>query len=573
MELNNKQKWFRFSIGFHSLLCFLFWLALRVNYAGISKQLGADTNQSFFIIYLPVIFLFYMGLVLLISALQFLFPLENKFGQALRIILIILNLVNTVLNAIIVLFGAYDYLYFILPKFFNSLAFSILMIILGWLMFTEQKRTKFIKVFVIVSIIITTFIISYHIKGNSISTGAVVYAVEDDYQIVFSTSNDSLAWVIVDGVEYYDLYAGSMRSKDHVHKIVVPQEALDKAKGYTINVQEMIYRGPFGGFKGKVISQEYLFKPVDSSDGISYVALSDVHHCLKGAVNSAKSAGEIDFLVLLGDLVGMVEYPSNANFANVLAYEITKGEIPVVYVRGNHEIKGKEAEDFYKYVGSKDQKFYYTFTLSNIYGIVLDIGEDHDDDWWEYYDTSKFQMYRDEQSRMLEEIIESKENKEYDYTLVLCHIPITFVNRHRYHEDSKIEWTKLLNEIGVDMALYGHQHDLCQFVPGLIEPEKPLTYNPNYYGQDNVTYDGYLTDFNFYGFLVGRPFALDQLSKDKKLALDRYVGMHFIVDIEKGIQKGRYINSNGEVVPVCNMYYPDEPKEIFEMPLYLYSEE
>ena len=140
MELNNKQKWFRFSIGFHSLLCFLFWLALRVNYAGISKQLGADTNQSFFIIYLPVIFLFYMGLVLLISVLQFLFPLDNKFGKVLRIILIVLNLVNTVLNAIIVLFGAYDYLYFILPKFFNSLAFSILMIILGWLMFTEQKN-------------------------------------------------------------------------------------------------------------------------------------------------------------------------------------------------------------------------------------------------------------------------------------------------------------------------------------------------------------------------------------------------------------------------------------------------
>lgn len=573
MELSNKQKWFRFSIVFHSLLCFLFWLALRVNYAGISKQLGADTNQSFLILYLPVFFLFYMGLVLLISALQFFFPLNNRFGKVLRIVLLLLNIVNTILNAIIVIYGAYDYLYFILPKFINTLAFSILMMVLSWLMFTEKKWARVLKVLLILTIVLSASVVAFRFKGNRITTGAVVYAVEDEYQIVFTTSNDAIVWINVDGQDYYDLYAGSMRSKDHIHKVVVPQAVLDKAKGYTVYVQQMIYRGPFGGFKGKLISQQYQFKPVDTTDGISYFALSDVHHCLEGASNAAKSVGELDFLILLGDLVGMVEYPGNANFANVLAYEITKGEIPVIYVRGNHEIKGKEAEDLYRYVGSKNQNFYYTFTLADIYGIVLDIGEDHDDDWWEYYDTSRFQSYRDEQAKMLKEIISSQENKEYSYTLALCHIPITFVNRRHNHEYSKAEWTQLLNEIGVDLALYGHQHDLCQFVPGLVEANKQLTYNPNYSGKENATYDGYLTDFNFYGFLVGRPFVLDQLSKDKPLALDRYVGMHLTVDLKKGTQKARYVNSNGETVLVCNIYYPDEPKKVFEMPLFAQKNE
>ena len=32
----------------------LFWVALRVNYSGISKFLGADTNRSFLIMNLPL---------------------------------------------------------------------------------------------------------------------------------------------------------------------------------------------------------------------------------------------------------------------------------------------------------------------------------------------------------------------------------------------------------------------------------------------------------------------------------------------------------------------------------------
>ena len=37
-----------------SLTAALFWVALRVNYAGISKFLGADTNPSFLVMNLPI---------------------------------------------------------------------------------------------------------------------------------------------------------------------------------------------------------------------------------------------------------------------------------------------------------------------------------------------------------------------------------------------------------------------------------------------------------------------------------------------------------------------------------------
>ncbi len=224
-------------------------------------------------------------------------------------------------------------------------------------------------------------IIGYQLRPCEFTFGAVVYAVEDDYQIVFSTSDSAIAWVEIDGACYYDLYAGSMRSADRVHKIEVPQTLLDAAGGYKICAKQMIYWGPFGGYTGDTISQNYSFRPVDSSDGLNYYALSDVHEAVEPAIRAAASREDTDFIILLGDLVSMVETEADAQLANELAHGITKGEFPVIYARGNHEIKGEYSEVLYNYVGSKNQDYYYTVTLGDdVFAAVLDLGEDHEDD-------------------------------------------------------------------------------------------------------------------------------------------------------------------------------------------------
>ena len=75
----------------------------------------------------------------------------------------------------------------------------------------------------------------------------------------------------------------------------------------------------------------------------------------------------MEFLVFAGDVISMMDTFVDANFTNKVAHEITKGEIPVIYARGNHEVKGKMAEQFYKFVGAKGEDFYYYFKLDNIY--------------------------------------------------------------------------------------------------------------------------------------------------------------------------------------------------------------
>ena len=318
----------------------------------------------------------------------------------------------------------------------------------------------------------------------------------------------------------------------------------------------MIYRGPFGGFQGKEISKSYDFRPVNTADGLVYYTITDAHHARKGAVDAALSVENLDFLVILGDSVGMVEYEKDVQFSNLLAYDVTGGEIPVVYARGNHEIKGAYAEELYKYVGSKNEKFYYWFTLSDVFGITLDLGEDHDDGWWEYYGTDRFEQYRREQTAFLETLASEKPYADYAYTLVACHIPIQFVNSRKDHVDVKATWTALLNQIQPDLAVYGHQHDLYPFLDGqetMYNSKGRLIYNSQFKGEEGKTYGGYLTDYHFDGFIAGRRGTTQT---DSLNALNRkdHIGLAVSVDFDAAAQTCRYVNTAGQVVSVYNPF-------------------
>ena len=55
----------------------------------------------------------------------------------------------------------------------------------------------------------------------------------------------------------------------------------------------------------------------------------------------------------------------------------------------------------------------------NVYGMVLDIGEDHDDDYWEYYGTANYDEYRQEQIDFLQSEIDNKKSLDYEYKMQL----------------------------------------------------------------------------------------------------------------------------------------------------------
>ena len=560
--------------AFWALLLTLFWFAMRVIWSGISKVLSEAAGASepdAFMLNVPLYINIFLLAVFVFALASLIFLGDKKWP---KITLTAVLGVFTVAAAVVVIMGAVDYLYFILPKFFLSLLVSVCIICFALLLFFPPvKNCKLcitLKSALVAVAIFVCVCCGYGVTfGSYFTYEPVVYAVEDEYQIVFTTNHSATAWVEVGGERYYELFAGSMKSEDTVHKISVPQEKLDAAKGYSIYAEKMIYRGPFGGYKGKEISKSYNFRPVNSADGLVYYTVTDAHHARKGAVNAALSVEGLDFLVILGDTVGMAEYENDVQLTNAIAHDITGGEMPVVYARGNHEIKGAYAEDLHKYVGSKGESFYYWFTLSDVFGITLDLGEDHDDGWWEYYGTDRFTLYHEEQTKFLEELVAEKPYESYNYTLVACHIPIQFVNSRKDHVEVKKTWTALLNEIDPDMAVYGHQHDLYPFIEGqetMYNSKGKLVYNSQFKGVEGKTYGGYLTDFTFTGFIAGRRGTTQT---DEIGAFNRkdHVGFAVSADLALGTQTCYYVNSKGETVAVYNPFVEGEAQKKFVLTL------
>lgn len=556
-----------------ALVVALFWFAMRVIWSGISKVVaefvGADAPSDF-MLNLPLYISIFLWVIFALSVANLVYLNRKRWS---KITLTALLGVFSVASAVVVVMGAVDYLYFILPKFFTSLLVSLCIASFALLLFSPAKKCKtcaVLRCILIALVVLTAVIYGYGIDfGSRFTYEPVVYAVEDTYQIVFSTNDSAAVWVEIDGERFYDLYAGSMRSKDSVHKVTVPQDKLDAARGYSIHAEKMIYRGPFGGFKGKEISKSYSFRPVDSSDGLVYYTITDVHHAKDGAVPAALSVEGLDFLVILGDSVGMTEYEKDAQYSNLIAHEVTGGEIPVVYARGNHEIKGEYGEELYKYVGSKNEKFYYWFKMSDVFGITLDLGEDHDPGWWEYYETDQFTLYHDEQTEFLQELVDSKAYENYGYTLVACHIPIQFVNSRKDHVSVKAAWTELLNLIEPDLAVYGHQHDLYPFLEGqatMYNEKGRLVYNSQFKGTSGKTYGGYLTDYAFNGFIAGRR-GTTQTDDIGSLNRSEHIGLAVRADLDGNTQTCFYVNSRGEKVSVYNPFVEGSAQTEFILPL------
>lgn len=569
LNIKNRDLWNIFRV-FWAMVVALFWFSMRVIWSGISKVLYEAIGRNEpteFLLNLPLYISIFLWMLFAWSVVAFARQGSKKLSAVLLTALLGLF---TVASVVVVVMGAIDYLYFILPKFFLSLLIGICIAVLAVILFFPPiKNSKYcvpLKCSLIALVILFAVFEGYGVTlGSRFTYEPVVYAVEDTYQIVFTTNHPATAWVEIGGEAYYDLFAGSMKSKDTVHKIIVPQEKLDEAKAYSIHAEKMIYRGPFGGFKGKEISKEYSFRPVNTDDGLVYYTMTDVHHAHDGAVSAALSVDNLDFLVILGDSVGMVDYEKDVQFSNLLAHNVTGGQIPVVYARGNHEIKGAYAELLYKYVGSKNESFYYWFTLSDVFGITLDLGEDHDDGWWEYYGTDRFSLYHDEQTQFLRNLVEEKPYEDFDYTLVTCHIPIQFVNSRKDHAEVKAEWTELLNQIQPDLAVYGHQHDLYPFLDGqetMYNDEGKLIYNSQFKGIEGKTYGGYLTDFSFNGFIAGRR-GTTQIDDISALNRKDHIGMAVYVDLTSETQLCRYINTAGEVVSVYNPFVEGQAQSEF----------
>lgn len=309
-------------------------------------------------------------------------------------------------------------------------------------------------------------------KISEIYYTPIVFAVENNYQIIFMSNEKGMAWVKIGDEIYYDSVSGLIRSDSVVHKVTVPQYVLDEAKAYTVGFQIVYERTAYYPQLGEIVEQEYAFRPIDFSDGLQIHAVSDTHNCVIEEPTAAYEYFGVatDFIIHAGDVVDSMdeeisEINSYSKFIETMSI-LTKGEIPAVYARGNHEVRGLISDQYYRVMPVVDDKTYYTFRIGELYGIVLDFGEDKIDSHAEYTGTICFEDYRRAQTDFLKSVIENKE-EEYEaeginYRIGICHIPFSAYSQTHDLECSN-EWKNLISEMKLDIVLGGHYHKYTVF--------------------------------------------------------------------------------------------------------------
>lgn len=315
------------------------------------------------------------------------------------------------------------------------------------------------------------------INDIMMKTTPAVFAVGRTYQIMVPANFPALMWVEVGGKTYCDEVNGILRSDVDVHRMTVPAELLDKCGKYTVVYRKIIERKPYFTESEEAIRTEFDFYPVPKDNARAY-HIADSHNMVNHPAAAydtyERHGGRADFLILNGDVPVDSGKPENFDTIYRIAEAVTHGNVPVVYTRGNHDLRGLYAVSGADYTPSDCGRTYYTFRLGDIWGIILDCAEDKDDSDPEYGNTVSCHDFRLRQTQFIRDVIADCKN-EYladgvKHRMIVVHVPFASdQGEEKFNIECDIyrEWAALLKEnVQPDIMLCGHWHKLIVSEPG-----------------------------------------------------------------------------------------------------------
>ncbi|MBO6053282.1 MAG: metallophosphoesterase, partial [Clostridia bacterium] len=289
-----------------------------------------------------------------------------------------------------------------------------------------------------------------------------------------------LGWIEIGGERSTDEEAGLLYYGT-VHKIPVPGEVLNRAGAYTVVFVEYADKKPYYPEGVEKVRKEYRFRPLTADrETFRIFHFADTHARVETPLALYRETGDCDLIVLNGDINEHSYELKNFDTAFALAAGSSRGEVPVIYSRGNHDTRGYAAQDLVNYIPTafRDgrRETFYSFRQGPLWGLVLDCGEDKYDINPEYGGTILFDPFRRRETDYLRSVIERKA-EEYEaegvkIRIAVCHVPFLEHFSHPFDVGNEIyeEWTALLGEMGIDLLLAGHMHR-AYFIPAHT-PEK-----------------------------------------------------------------------------------------------------
>lgn len=164
-----------------------------------------------------------------------------------------------------------------------------------------------------------------------------------------------------------------------------------------------------------------------------------------------------NFVIFNGDCL---PEPTNREHAlhmiHALADPINGAERPIIFLRGNHEIRNCYSAGMHHQIGYYNDKTYSAFTRGNTRFVLLDCGEDKPDDSDAYAGLNDFTQLRLDQVDFLKQELKSKNFKQAKHRVLISHIPV-FGNTDKYRPCLDL-WGPLLKKAPFDVAIGAHTH-------------------------------------------------------------------------------------------------------------------
>lgn len=276
---------------------------------------------------------------------------------------------------------------------------------------------------------------------------------------------------------------GQVICNNYIHKIRLQDLIPGQTYYYRICSQEILDYGAYSKtFGNTAISEFHTFRLPKSGDkNFTALIFNDIHKQYKtmAALYEQVKDCNYDFVIFNGDCI---DDPANEeeSVCSLAFYNntVNAANIPVFYLRGNHEIRNAysiQLRELFDYVGDKT---YGAFSWGDTRFVMLDCGEDKPDDHWVYYGLNDFTQLREEQVDFLEKELHSKRFKQAGKKVLMHHIPL-YGNDYDYNPCLEL-WGHLLKKAPFNISINAHTHVYASHPKGSLGNNYPVVIGGGY---------------------------------------------------------------------------------------------
>jgi len=302
----------------------------------------------------------------------------------------------------------------------------------------------------------------------SIITGPYLQAVSPtSMSIRWITSTNSYGWVEYGetealGNKAHAVTDGLVNAHTRIHEVVVSGLEPGRQYYYRIGSKEILDFQPYKLMYGETAhSAVYTLQTVDpKAIQTNWLVLNDIHDRPHSFGELIRHHGDApyDFVFLNGD---MFDYQTDEQqLIDHLIHPCTEAfarKKPFLFVRGNHETRGKFARQLKDYFTNPGGQ-YFSIEAGPVFAVALDTGEDKPDTEPVYAGIVDFDHYRMQQAIWLEKQLQLKEARKARFRVVMMHIPPFYSGDWHGTMHCRKLFSPLFDRYRVDLVIAGHTH-------------------------------------------------------------------------------------------------------------------